>query len=100
MAFPAVDYAWCVVVMAVLTGIYVIIGGYMATAVNDFIQGLIMLGGIVAVIVLFSAKNGGFTESVTARKCFLPRKRRIFPVRSLRFFFSVRSRFRCCSLFF
>lgn len=66
MAFPAVDYAWCVVVMAVLTGIYVIIGGYMATAVNDFIQGLIMLGGIVAVIVLILGKNGGFTESVTA----------------------------------
>ena len=66
MAFPAVDYAWCVVVMAVLTGIYVIIGGYMATAVNDFIQGLIMLGGIVAVIVLILGKNGGFMESVTA----------------------------------
>ena len=66
MAFPAVDYAWCVVVMAVLTGIYVIIGGYMATAVNDFIQGLIMLGGIVAVIVLVLGKSGGFTESITA----------------------------------
>ena len=66
MAFPAVDYAWCVVVMAVLTGIYVIIGGYMATAVNDFIQGLIMLGGIVAVIVLDLGKSGGFTESITA----------------------------------
>ena len=66
MAFPAVDYAWCVVVMAVLTGIYVIIGGYMATAINDFIQGLIMLGGIVAVIVLVLGKSGGFTESITA----------------------------------
>ena len=34
MAF-SVDYTVCVIVMAVLTGIYVIIGGYMATAIND-----------------------------------------------------------------
>ncbi len=66
MAFPSVDYAWCVVVMAVLTGVYVIVGGYMATAINDFIQGIIMLGGIVAVIVLVLGKNGGFTASVTS----------------------------------
>ncbi|MFR4318271.1 MAG: sodium:solute symporter family transporter [Eubacterium sp.] len=35
---------WVVIaVMAVLTGFYVIFGGYMATAINDFIQGIIML---------------------------------------------------------
>ena len=49
MAFN-VDYSICVIVMAVLTGIYVIAGGYMATAINDFVQGIIMLFGIVAVI--------------------------------------------------
>ena len=49
MAF-SIDYTWCVVGMAVLTGVYVIAGGYMATAINDFIQGLIMLVGICAVI--------------------------------------------------
>ena len=66
MAFPGVDYAVCVIVMAVLTGIYVIIGGYVATAVNDFIQGLIMLGGIVAVIAAVLSKNGGLTGSLIA----------------------------------
>ena len=49
MAFQ-IDYAVCVVVMAVLTGVYVIVGGYIATAINDFIQGIIMIVGIVAVI--------------------------------------------------
>jgi SSS family solute:Na+ symporter len=44
-------YWVCILAMAVLTGVYVIFGGYMATAINDFIQGIIMLGGIVAVIV-------------------------------------------------
>lgn len=58
MAFN-IDYVWCVIGMALLTGIYVLIGGYMATAVNDFIQGMIMLAGIVAVIVSVMKGNGG-----------------------------------------
>lgn len=58
-AFSGIDYAVCVIVMAVLTGIYVILGGYMATALNDFIQGLIMLVGIVAVILAVLNDNGG-----------------------------------------
>lgn len=63
MAFP-IDYSTCVIVMAVLTGIYVIVGGYMATAINDFIQGIIMLGGIVAVIAAVLSSHGGFMESL------------------------------------
>ncbi len=64
MAFPGVDYSVCVIVMAVLTGIYVIAGGYMATAINDFIQGIIMIIGIVAVIAAVLSQNGGFVESL------------------------------------
>ena len=63
MAFN-VDYVWCVLGMAILTGIYVLVGGYMATAVNDFIHGLIMLVGICAVIGSVLAGNGGFTGAV------------------------------------
>ncbi len=65
MAFD-IDYAVCVIVMAVLTGIYVIAGGYMATAINDFIQGIIMLGGIVAVVAAVLNLNGGFMGSLDA----------------------------------
>ena len=61
IAFPGVDYAVCVVIMAALTGVYVILGGYMATAWNDFIQGIIMLFGIVAVIAAVLGDNGGLT---------------------------------------
>jgi len=64
MAFPGIDYSVCVIVMAVLTGVYVIAGGYMATAINDFIQGIIMLVGIVAVIAAVLAQNGGFVEAL------------------------------------
>lgn len=62
MAFH-LDYTVCIVAMAVLTGIYVIAGGYMATAINDFIQGLVMLIGIVAVIGAVLASRGGFMEA-------------------------------------
>ena len=50
--------------MAALTGVYVILGGYMATAINDFIQGIIMLFGIVAVIAAVLNGQGGFYEAV------------------------------------
>ena len=63
MAF-GIDYAWCVLGMAVLTGIYVLVGGYMATAVNDFIQGIIMLFGICAVVVAVLGSNGGFMHAI------------------------------------
>jgi len=62
MAFN-MDYSVCIIVMAILTGIYVIAGGYMATAINDFIQGLVMLVGIVAVILAVLASKGGFMEA-------------------------------------
>lgn len=65
MAFN-IDYVVCIVVMTVLTGVYVIAGGYFATAVNDFIQGFIMLVGIVAVIAAVLNSGGGFMESVSA----------------------------------
>ena len=63
MAFD-IPYAVCVVIMAALTGVYVIIGGYMATAINDFIQGIIMIGGIIAVIAAVLNGQGGFYEAV------------------------------------
>ena len=63
MAFN-VDYSVCVIAMAVLTAVYVIAGGYMATAINDFIQGIIMLFGIIAVIVAVLNNHGGLTEAI------------------------------------
>lgn len=63
MAFN-IPYTYCVLVMAVFTGIYVILGGYMATAINDFIQGIIMLGGIIAVIAAVLNGKGGFIAAI------------------------------------
>lgn len=63
MAFE-IPYTYCVIVMAVFTAIYVILGGYMATAINDFIQGIIMLAGIVTVIAAVLNGQGGFLNAL------------------------------------
>ncbi len=64
MAFN-MDYTICIIIMAVLTGIYVIAGGYMATAINDFIQGIVMLIGICAVIGAVLKAQGGLMGALT-----------------------------------
>lgn len=64
MAF-SIDYSVCIIVMALLTAVYVIAGGYMATAINDFIQGIIMIFGIIAVIAAVLINHGGFTTALT-----------------------------------
>lgn len=63
MAFD-IPYTVCVIVMALFTALYVILGGYMATAINDFVQGIIMLFGIVAVIAAVLSGQGGFMEAI------------------------------------
>lgn len=63
MAFN-IDYSVCIILMAVLTAIYVIAGGYMATAINDFIQGIIMLFGIVTIIAAVLMSKGGFMAAL------------------------------------
>lgn len=59
-----IDYTYCIVGMAVLTAAYVILGGYVATAINDFIQGLVMLFGIVAVVAAVLSGQGGFMTAL------------------------------------
>ncbi len=59
-----IPYEYCVILMAVLTAVYVILGGYKATAMNDFIQGIIMLFGIVVVIMAVLNVQGGLVAAV------------------------------------
>ncbi len=59
-----ISYSWCILIMAVFTAIYVIMGGYKATALNDFIQGLIMLVGIVAIVFSVLNLKGGLGEAL------------------------------------
>ncbi len=58
MAF-GIDVIFCIAGMAFLTGLYVVLGGYMAVAINDLIQGIIMVVGIILVIgIVLNTQNG------------------------------------------
>lgn len=57
-------YFYIVVAMAVLSAVYVILGGYTATAINDFVQGIIMIVGIIAVVISTLNGAGGFSNAL------------------------------------
>jgi SSS family transporter len=63
MAF-GLPYEVCIVGMAAVTCVYVVLGGYRATVLNDAVQGVIMLVSIVAVIVAVLGANGGLGTAV------------------------------------
>lgn len=62
-----IPFAYCMLAMALLTGIYLLLGGYVATAINDFIQGIIMLVGLVLMVffVVTHPAVGGIQEGLT-----------------------------------
>ncbi|HHV29083.1 MAG TPA: sodium:solute symporter family protein [Clostridium sp.] len=62
-----ISFEAIMLVMAALTGIYLLLGGYVATAINDLIQGIIMIIGIILMIayVLNHQNVGGLTEGIT-----------------------------------
>lgn len=62
--FPTVSVNTWMLVIAVLTAIYLVLGGYVATAYTDFVQGIIMIVGVFAMVVAI-VKNpnvGGFSH--------------------------------------
>ncbi|MEG6617426.1 sodium/solute symporter [Peptococcaceae bacterium 1198_IL3148] len=61
-----IPYLYAVVAMALLTGIYLILGGYRAVALTDFIQGSIMLFGVAMLLwyVIKAPEVGGILPAV------------------------------------
>ncbi len=57
-------YVYIIIAMAALSAVYVILGGYAATALNDFFQGMIMLVGIIAVVICTLNGKGGFSSAI------------------------------------
>lgn len=64
--FVGADPVTCMLIVAVLTGIYLVLGGYVATATNDFIQGIIMIFGLVAMVLILLSRPevGGFAAAI------------------------------------
>jgi SSS family solute:Na+ symporter/sodium/proline symporter len=49
-------YSYCMIAMAVLTAIYLLMGGYIATALTDFVQGIIMIVGVLLMVGMVVAR--------------------------------------------
>ncbi len=61
-----IDYTWCVIGIALLAALYLFAGGYKATAITDFIQGIIMIGGTALIIIYIIRAAGGLTDGISA----------------------------------
>jgi solute:Na+ symporter, SSS family len=61
-----ISYTYCMVVMAVLTAVYLLAGGYIATAMADFFQGLVMIVGVILMVgfVLGNEAVGGLSAGL------------------------------------
>lgn len=56
-------WVW-ILIISVATGIYTIAGGIMSSALNSFVQGIIMLVGIILVVICALNVNGGLMGSL------------------------------------
>jgi SSS family solute:Na+ symporter len=59
-----IPYDTALLIMIAFTGIYLILGGYFAIAVTDFIQGIIMFAGALLLVAVLSDQGGGYLEMV------------------------------------
>ena len=59
-----ISYSSALLIMTLITGIYLVLGGYFAVTLTDFIQGLIMLVGSIIMVCVLTGKAGGFTQVI------------------------------------
>lgn len=64
--FPSVPNNVWLLVIAVLTAFYLVLGGYVATAYTDFVQGIIMIVGVFAMVIAIVNTDavGGFANLI------------------------------------
>ena len=59
------SYDVALLIMIAITGIYLVLGGYFAVTLTDFIQGFIMIIGSIAMICVLLGKAGGLGNTIT-----------------------------------
>jgi SSS family transporter len=70
-----IQYNYALGFMAIMTAIYLTMGGYFAMTLTDFFQGIIMIFGVLALIyfVIYSPNVGGFTNVIPALSAINPK---------------------------
>ncbi len=61
-----ISYDFALIVLVGITGVYLILGGYFAVALTDFIQGFIMLAGSILMVAILVSKAGGPAAAIAA----------------------------------
>lgn len=59
-------YHYALAFMAILTAVYLIMGGYMALAITDLIQGIVVLFGVIVMVFFLVSQVGGPVEATTS----------------------------------
>jgi len=60
-----IPYDYALLIMILITGIYLILGGYFAITLSDFIQGLIMILGAITMVSILVDKAGGPSTAIS-----------------------------------
>ncbi len=58
-----IPYNSALIFLAVLTGVYLVMGGYFAVAVSDFIRGIVEFIGVFIMVMLLAGQHGGIFAS-------------------------------------
>lgn len=68
--FPTIPVNVCMLIVALVTAFFLVMGGYVATVYTDFVQGIIMIFGVVVMVIIVAAnaKVGGLGNMVTRLK--------------------------------
>ncbi|MEN6372035.1 MAG: sodium/solute symporter [Armatimonadota bacterium] len=76
-----IPYQYALGFMALLTGVYLMMGGYIALTITDFIRGIIELFGVLIMVYFLASQVGGFGQAthnllkpVNAPGLFMPAK--------------------------
>ncbi|MCQ2580493.1 MAG: sodium transporter [Treponemataceae bacterium] len=59
-----ISFDFALIILVVITGVYLVLGGYFAVTVTSFIQGIIMLVGAIIMLAVLIGKAGGLTEAI------------------------------------
>lgn len=72
--FPGVSMNTWMLIIAALTAIYLVLGGYIATAMTDFIQGIVMIVGVVLLVAFITTNPavGGIANGIDKLKAITP----------------------------
>ncbi|MDR1301738.1 MAG: sodium/solute symporter [Treponema sp.] len=57
-----IPYDMALLLMIAFTGVYLILGGYFAIAITDFIQGIVMFFGAIVMVGVLASQGGGLGE--------------------------------------